>query len=1831
RFDPDVRKRADGVVAATVEMFQEISENLLPTPSKFHYAFNLRDVSKVFQGVLMMTAARCPTPDVLARLWVHESERVFCDRLTDAEDRKWFQNLTIQLLSKHLRFPWTAEEVFGDEGTTEAGGEVGSGGDSSGVGSAAGSTSGNGGGSIVFCDFLKPGVEKKLYEESRDAVKLQALLSDAMDEYNVNFANQLNLVFFADAVSHVCRISRILRQPRGNAMLVGVGGSGKQSLTRIAAFVAGFDCVQIEIRRGYGLEEFREDLRGLMRQAGVGGKDTVFLCTDTQIIAEAMLEDINNILNSGEVPNLFAPDEVDKLAADMRPVLQEEAAAAGAVSSAVMRDACLQAFVRRVRDKLHVVLCMSPVGDALRIRCRNFPSLINCTTIDWFFPWPAAALASVANRFVANVPLPDETARAGLVRMCAVIHTSIAAEATRFYQQLRRRVYTTPKSFLDLIGSYTETLGRLRASVEARATQMEAGVRKLDETNAMVGGLQADLTQLEPILEEKTKAAATLLAQVEIDTREAALVKDKVSTEEAEVGRQAAEVSAVQADAQRELDVALPALEEALKALDALTKNDITEVKSFAKPPPAVQTVMEAVCVLMEAKPDWDASKKLLAEGNFLERLRGYDRDNIKEGVLRKLRPYVENPNMQAGLVEVVKKVSKAATGLCMFVHAMDMYSRVAKEVEPKKQRVEQMNKILAAANATLATKQAELQAVVDRVAALEAQCVATLAEKRQLEDDAETTARRLERAEKLTSGLASEGQRWRQTLEELGRRRLEIVGDAFLACACVSYYGPFTGPFRDRLVTSWTERAAAEGLPLGRNFSLAGTLGSAAEVLEWHSCLLPTDRVSTDSAVLVTKGQRWPLMIDPQGQANRWGSGSGGIQSLTVVDMGDPDLLRALDACVRIGGALLVEGVGETVEPALEPVLLRATFKRGNRLLIRIGDGDVDYDPAFRLYLTTKMPNPHYLPEVCIKVNVINFTVTTEGLVDQLLGQVVARERPDVERRKAQLLLRMAADRRQLQDLEAKILELLSKSEGNVLDDQRLIDALADAKTTSAVIADRVAEAERTEKDIDRARNEYVPAATRATIIYFVVADLAAVDPMYQHSLQYYQTLFDRCVEASEPSTDISTRLANLIAYSTRAIYENICRGLFEKDKILFSALICFQILRERGDIGPAEWPLFLRGAGTVDRAAVPPNPAPRRLSEQAWDLLYTAEHRIPAAGAAAAAAVANAPTAGVASGDAGAPGVAKPVGDATHSSGSGGHGAKKDIRPSRTSTDGAGHGAGGVKHHGKGSTRRHSAADDAAAALLAAVEATGPRPLAGLCAHITEHWEAWNAWADAPNPVDAPLPGNFQAAASAFQRLLLVKAFREDQLLRAVVTFVGRQLGPEFAKSPQATMEDIYRDLDCRTPCIFVLSKGADPTAVLLRFARKAGRADRLSVVSLGQGQGPFAAQLIERAARSGDWVLLQNCMLARSWMPKLEKIVRELAEADAPTHPEFRLFLTSAPASYFPVSVLQGGVKMTNEPPRGVRANALRSFSTLVKAEDWESGARPAAFQRMLVGLLFFHANVQERRKFGPLGWNISYAFDESDLETSIAVLRRFLNEPGEPGAIPWDALRYVTGQINYGGRVTDDWDRRCLMSVLGIYFAEGVLKSDGYRFSRGGEYYAPRPGPHAAIASYLDGLPATDDPELFGMHDNADVAFRAGESAALMAAVLALQPRESSGGGGRGPDDIVTELAEAIAAQMPPLLDEDEAGPTTFAPPPMSPALAAAAAAVATAAVAAGAGGSAGAAAGAGAGAAHVGPVLRTSAFDAGGHGGGGHGGSRRGNSVSGGHGTSVSNG
>merc|ERR1719453_2244720 len=236
--------------------------------------------------------------------------------------------------------------------------------------------------------------------------------------------------------------------------------------------------------------------------------------------------------------------------------------------------------------------------------------------------------------------------------------------------------------------------------------------------------------------------------------------------------------------------------------------------------------------------------------------------------------------------------------------------------------------------------------------------------------------------------------------------------------------------------------------------------------------------------------------MIDPQLQANQWVRKSNSEKKLKVIRLNQSGYARVLENSIAYGEPVLLENVGETLDPMLDPLLQKAKFKAGNIMMIRLGDSTIEYHDDFRLFITTKLPNPHYPPETCVQVTLLNFMATPDGLEDQMLGILVAKEEPEVERKRQNLIVESAQSKAQLKEIEDRILELLSNAQGNILDDEELINTLATSKVASQRIEERVAEQEKTQASVQETREAYVPVAIRASAMFFVVSELCVVEP---------------------------------------------------------------------------------------------------------------------------------------------------------------------------------------------------------------------------------------------------------------------------------------------------------------------------------------------------------------------------------------------------------------------------------------------------------------------------------------------------------------------------------------------------------------------------------------------------------------------------------------------------------------------------------------------------------------------------------------------------------------
>ncbi|XP_059253508.1 dynein axonemal heavy chain 11 [Mustela nigripes] len=1593
-FGPSVLRSGPSLIQATIRFHQMMTHNFLPTAVKFHYLFNLRDLSNVFQGILFASPECLKCPNDLTHLWLHESSRVYGDKLVDPKDCNLFQKKMLETACKY--FEGVDSPVLLQP-------------------------------PLVYCHFAHSDPDP-CYLPVRDWEVLKTVLTEALDSYNELNA-VMPLVFFEDAMQHVCRISRILRTPEGHALLIGVGGSGKQSLSRLAAYICGLDVFQITLTEGFGIQELRVDLANLYIRTGAKNMPTVFLLTDAQVLDESFLVLINDLLASGEIPDLFSDEDADNIISGIR----NEVRGLGMVDS---RENCWKFFLARVQLQLKIILCFSPVGHTLRGRARKFPAIVNCTAIDWFHAWPQEALVSVSRRFIEETKGIEPLDKDSISLFMAHVHTSVNEMSTRYYQNERRHNYTTPKSFLEQISLFKNLLKKKRKEVSQKKEHLMNGIQKLKTTASQVADLKARLASQEAELRVRSQDAEALITKMGLQTEKVSREKAIADAEERKVTTIQTEVSQKQRECEADVLKAEPALVAATAALNTLNRVNLTELKAFPNPPNAVTNVTAAVMVLLAPwgrvpkDRSWKAAKVFMGKvDDFLQALINYDKEHIPENCLKVVKEqYLKDPEFNPSLI---RTKSFAAAGLCAWVINIVKFYEVYCDVEPKRQALAQANFELAAATEKLEAIRKKLEDLDRHLSRLTASFEKAIAKKVQCQEEVNQTHKTIELANRLVKELESEKIRWGQSVKSFEAQEKTLCGDVLLTAAFVSYVGPFTKPYRQELVdVKWVPFLQhTVSIPITEGLDLVAMLTDDATIATWNNEGLPSDRMSTENATILTHCERWPLMIDPQQQGIKWIKNKYGAD-LKVTHLGQKGFLNAIETALAFGDVILVENLEETLDPVLGPLLGRNTIRKGK--YIRIGDKECEFNKNFRLILHTKLANPHYKPELQAQTTLLNFTVTEDGLEAQLLAEVVNMERPDLEKLKLVLTKHQNDFKIQLKYLEDDLLLRLSAAEGSFLDDTELVERLEMTKATAAEIESKVIEAKENERKINEARECYRPVAARASLLYFVINDLRKINPIYQFSLKAFNMLFLRAIEQADKVEDVQGRVSILMENVTHAVFLYTSQALFERDKLTFLSQMAFQILLRKKEIDPLELDFLLRF--TVEHTYLSPVDF---LTTQSWSALK-------------------------------------------------------------------------------------------AVALL--------EEFRGIDRDVEGSAKQWRRWAESECPEKEKLPQEWKKK-SLIQKLIILRAVRPDRMTYALRNFVEEKLGAKYVGRIRVDLVKAFEDSSPDTPIFFILSPGVDALKDLEILGKRLGftiDSGKLYNVSLGQGQETVAEKALEKASKGGHWVILQNVHLVAKWLGTLEKLLERFSQG---SHRDYRVFMSAEPAPtprehIIPQGLLENSIKITNEPPTGMLANlhaALYNFDQ----DTLESCSKEQEFKSVLFSLCYFHACVAGRLRFGPRGWSRSYPFSPGDLTICANVLYNYLEASPH---VPWEDLRYLFGEIMYGGHITDDWDRKLCRAYLEEFMNPSLIEEE---FMLAPGFAAPPNLDYSGYHQYIEEKLPPESPALYGLHANAELELLTVMSNTLFRTLLELQPRNAliSEELGQSAEEKVRNILDDILEKLP----------------------------------------------------------------------------------------------
>jgi dynein heavy chain len=1684
QFTKPVRELASKLVQATIELHSKVSKEFLPTAVKFHYQFNLREISNIFQGLCLAQPAYYKEPLDLIKLWLHESYRVFSDRMMVEEDVQKFAGIIAGVGKARFELDNNNAEIL-----TNAH-------------------------SLLFTSFMTTtSSNEPIYTIVNDFNELKIMLQRKLEEYNNDNA-AMNLELFQQAIQHVCRISRILFNPRGNALLVGVGGSGKQSLARLASFINNYEIAQITVTSSYSILDFKAFLINLYKRAGLKGQDFTFLLTDSQIVDEKMLVFVNDMLSSGYIPELFPDDEKLNICGS----IQNEVKGLGKDTGA---DSCWAYFLEKVRSKLHVVLCFSPVGEQFRTWCRKFPAIINCTAIDWFHAWPNEALISVAARFLKDIELGGPEMTEQIAQHMAYVHQTVTQACVEFKMVERRHNYTTPKSFLELISIYKLLLNKKREELNEKIERLSNGLNKLRSSSAKVKDLQVTLKDEQVIVEEKKLATDELVKKVGKERNIVEQQSSVATEEERKTNIIVREVEQFEADCRKELEAAEPIVEKAIAALNTLDKKDLQELKSFSTPSEDVAMVCNTVMFLTAQKtiprnPTWNDAKKMMANPTqFLDDLKKFDKENIPQANIDAVKPYLDEVKYPNFNFEAIKSKSSAAAGLCSWVINICKFDAINKQVEPKRQQLRAAQEKLEASKASLKKIQDKVKELQNKLALLMAEYEAANQEKLANEERAKRTQDKLNLAERLVNGLADENVRWANSINDLKIRDQTLVGDVLLAGAFLSYVGAFTKSYRlSFLDEKWLPDLKARKIPTTEGIDpLYGVLTEDAQVAQWNNEGLPSDRVSIENGAIVTNCSRWPLMIDPQLQAIKWIKNRESKNNLQIIQLNQKRYLEVVENAIYNGYPCIIENIGENIDSVLDPLLSRSFTKRNRTTFIKLGEKEVEYDERFKLYLQTKLSNPHYRPEIVAQTTLLNFIVTDQGLEDQLLATTVNKERPDLEVLRASYMKQLRQFKIELKECEDNLLFELSNAKGDILENKKLIENLEMTKEKSKQITISVVEIEENNKKIDVSRQVYRPVSVRGSMLYFLIDQLSNLDHMYQYSLEAFMVVFGKALDKAKAADTVDERVANITDSITETLFSYVSRGLFERHKLIFSTMLCFGILRKQNDIDANQLEFLLRGPKRFGEER--PETVAGWCSEASWAAVK----------------------------------------------------ALTEIEANTTPAFST------LPADMAGSWRRwkewceFEKPEEKPLPLewknlepfqkLLIIRCLRPDRLTWSVTNFVGSKIGTKYVVQAPmdladSYVDAgPTTPIFFILSPGVDPVKSVESLGETL---GFTESAGKLKNVSLGQGQEPIAEEglemafrnggwvILNNLHLTPEWLVILEKKLDHYAEV--FARQRAAAakkeeGRLAAAALAnktttEGEEEKPAEEAEATTEGGEEQKKEP--VEETQAPVNEKVEEKHDESDDEDdhddkgHNDFRVFLSAEPSPKIPLGILQRSIKLTNEPPSGLRANLLRAFMQF-NDSVWEASTKQTEFKGILFSLCFFHAVIVERKKFGPQGWNRNYPFSLGDLTTCIAVLNNYLEDRPK---VPWEDLRYVFGEIMYGGHITDDWDRR----LCSTYFAEYIRAEIVETIQLCPGFQSPPANlSYQGYIEYIDTQLPSESPTAFGLHPNAEIGFRTQQGESLFRMIVEMQPRSSSGGEGMSATDKVAQEIANILDRLP----------------------------------------------------------------------------------------------
>eukprot|EP00397_Hematodinium_sp_SG-2012_P003885 GEMP01003895.1.p1 GENE.GEMP01003895.1~~GEMP01003895.1.p1 ORF type:complete len:1122 (+),score=230.34 GEMP01003895.1:113-3367(+) len=688
-------------------------------------------------------------------------------------------------------------------------------------------------------------------------------------------------------------------------------------------------------------------------------------------------------------------------------------------------------------------------------------------------------------------------------------------------------------------------------------SHLRKGLEKLREVHDKVDQLQRDASQKQEDLKVKQTLAQESLLKIRDAMTKAAERKNEVEILSKKTADDESENLEEKEKIETELAGIQPILDAARKAVGSIKPDHLNEIRSLKMPPDPIADVLSGVLRLMgNYDASWGSMRKFLGGTGVIQRILNFDMRNVSPEIRNEVEKLLKE-KANSFDHSVIYRVSVAAAPLAKWVVATVKYSQVLERITPMERKLAKANEILAVAQRRLAECREELSQIDVVVGDLQNEFNDRTREAELLRLDLLRTNETLTKAHSLMDKLSGEKNRWEDQTLEIQRHADQLPAYSVMAAGYLTYLGYFGEDIRAEQREKWMHYSNDQ------DFNFIKFLATESELLTYKAQGLPADELSQENALMITKSLQVPFIVDPNSQAISWLQ-KHLTQSESVLQQ-DPKISQHIELAVRFGKVLIVQEM-DGMPAIIFPTLRRDLTRQGPRLVIQIGEKQCDYNENFSLYLCSRNSNAFESlpPNASCLVSRVNFTVTRAGLEGQLLGITLAHEKPDLEKRKSELLQKEEDLKLQLAECEEELLIQLADSTGDVLENTKLIRSLEDTKAKSVTITDALEESKKLQASLDDQREMYRSLAHLGSNLFILLRDLVALDYMYRFALRQFTILFKKVLQRKTACDSVEEKLKNLGNALKVEVLFFVSRSLFKKDRLTFGMHFVRHILPE-------------------------------------------------------------------------------------------------------------------------------------------------------------------------------------------------------------------------------------------------------------------------------------------------------------------------------------------------------------------------------------------------------------------------------------------------------------------------------------------------------------------------------------------------------------------------------------------------------------------------------------------------------------------------------------------